>query len=150
MAPRKQRIPVVLDTNVFVNFFLGRKRESASGKIIRLWRDERKLQLVVSEGVVDEYVEVLHRLRVNERLVQRFVERLEGRETVTWVNLGPRVDASEDPDDNLFLSIARSGRAAFVVSSDHHLLDIPQDQRQTFRFAIVTPGEFLAQLAASR
>lgn len=148
MAPRKQRIPVVLDTNVFVNFYLGRKRESAAGTIIRMWRDQRKLQLVVSKGIVDEYMEVLHRLQVDERLVQRFLERLEARESVSWVNLGPRVEASEDPDDNLFLSTARSGRAAFVVSSDHDLLDIPQGKRRIFRFAIVTPGQFLAELAA--
>ena len=114
MATRKQRISVVLDTNVFVNFYLGRKRDSAAATIVRMWRDQRKLQLVVSDGIVEEYAEVLHRLQVAERLVQRFVERLEARETVSWINLGPRVEASEDPDDNLFLSTARSGRAAFA------------------------------------
>ncbi|MCE9525444.1 MAG: putative toxin-antitoxin system toxin component, PIN family [Planctomycetales bacterium] len=146
MAPRKQRIAVVLDTNVLVSFYLGRKRDSAAARIIRLWRENRALQLVVSEGVVDEYAEVLRRLKVNESLIVRFIERLESRETVTWVNLGPRVEASRDPDDNVFLSTAKSGRAAYVVSNDRDLLDIPHQERRRWRFSIVSPKQFLTEL----
>jgi putative PIN family toxin of toxin-antitoxin system len=148
VAPRKERIPVVLDTNVFVSFYLGKRRDSAAATIIRMWRDQRALQLIVSEGIVEEYAEVLRRLEVDEKLVQRFLERLEARQTVSYVNLGPRVDVSEDPDDNLFLSTAISGRAAFVVSQDHDLLDIPRDARKKLRFQIVTPSQLLAELAS--
>jgi uncharacterized protein len=146
VAPRKQRIAVVLDTNVLIRFYLGRKRDSAAAKIIRLWRESRKLQLVVSEGVVQEYAEVLRRLNVDESLILRFIERLESRETVTWVNLGPRSEASRDPDDNVFLSTAISGRAAYVVSNDHDLLDISVQERKRLRFSIVSPSQFLSQL----
>lgn len=148
MAPRKERIPVVLDTNVFVSFYLGKRRDSAAATIIRMWRDQRTLQLIVSEGIVEEYPEVLRRLEVDEKLVQRFLERLEARQTVSYVNLGPRVEASEDPDDNLFLSTAISGRAAFVVSQDRDLLEIPLDARKKLRFKIVTPSQLLAELAS--
>lgn len=148
MAPRKERIPVVLDTNVFVSFYLGKRRDSAAATIIRMWRDQRTLQLIVSEGIVEEYAEVLRRLEVDEKLVQRFLERLEARQTVSYVNLGPRVQASDDPDDNLFLSTAISGRAAFVVSQDRDLLEIPLDARKKFRFQIVTPSQLLAELAS--
>ncbi len=148
MAPRKERIPVVLDTNVFVSFYLGKRRDSAAATIIRMWRDQRRLQLIVSEGIVEEYAEVLRRLEVDEKLVQRFLERLEARQTVSYVNLGPRVDVSEDPDDNQFLSTAISGRAAFVVSQDRDLLEIPRDARKKLRFQIVTPSQLLAELAS--
>lgn len=146
MAPRKQRIAFVLDTNVLISFYLGRKRDSAAATIIRLWRESRKLQLVVSEGVVQEYAEVLRRLKVDESLILRFLERLESRETVTWVNLGPRSEASRDPDDNVFLSTAISGRAAYVVSNDHDLLDISVQERKKLRFSIVSPSQFLSEL----
>jgi uncharacterized protein len=148
VAPRKERIPVVLDTNVFVSFYLGKRRDSAAATIIRMWRDQRTLQLIVSEGIVEEYAEVLSRLEVDEKHVQRFLERLEARQTVSYVNLGPRVEASNDPDDNLFLSTAISGRAAFVVSLDRDLLDIPRDARKRLRFQIVTPSQLLAELAS--
>ena len=67
---------------------------------------------------------------------------------MSHVNLGPRVDASEDPDDNLFLSTAKSGRAEFVVSQDRDLLEIPRDERKKMRFQIVTPYQLLAELAS--
>jgi putative PIN family toxin of toxin-antitoxin system len=148
VAPRKQRISVVLDTNVFVRFYLGRKSDSAAAKIIRLWREIRSLQLVVSDGIVQEYAEVLRRLGVDEALIERFVKRLESRETVSWVNLGPRIKASRDPDDNVFLSTAKSGRASYVVSNDRDLLDIPIQERKKLRFAIVTPKQLLTELGS--
>ena len=49
---------IVLDTNVFVSgvFFGGQP-----GKILSLWRDG-KVKLVLSPDILEEYVEVLHRL----------------------------------------------------------------------------------------
>jgi putative PIN family toxin of toxin-antitoxin system len=111
-----------------------------------MWRENRKLQLIVSDGIVQEYVEVFRRLNVDEALIARLLERLENRATVTWVNLGPRIEASRDPDDNLFLSTAKIGRAAYVVSNDRDLLDIPVQEHKKFRFSIITPKKFLEGL----
>jgi predicted nucleic acid-binding protein len=58
---RKDRVPVVFDTNVVVGYYLSRNPNSARAKVFRLWRYERKLQLIVSADVVAEYAEVLAR-----------------------------------------------------------------------------------------
>ena len=146
MPPRKRRVPVVLDTNVVVGFYLSRTTRSATREIFRLWRDVRRIQLIVSEEVVAEYIEVLRRLQVDEAALRRFRERLAERNTVTHVSLGARPVASRDPDDNIFLATAMTGKAKFVVSSDPDLLTIAATERRRFRFVILSPGEFVARM----
>lgn len=128
MPPRKERIPVVLDTNVVVSFFLSRNLLSASARIFKLWFKQRKLQLIVSGEIIVEYVEVLLRLGVAEKRVKLFNEVLQKRATVTRVNLGARPSLSRDPDDNIFLATAMAGSAGFLVTNDKDLLDIPASQ----------------------
>ena len=146
MPARKDRIPIVLDTNVLIGCYLSRSQRSANVRVVRLWRDLRRIQLVVSGEVVVEYLDVLRRVRVSEVRVARFADRLNRRKTVTHVNLGPRFDVSRDPDDNLMLATAKAGKVEYLVTNDRDLLDIPAAERRKFRFEIVTPQEFLARL----
>lgn len=114
MPPRKRRIPVVFDTNVVVGFYLSRNPRSANQQVFRLWRDQRTLQLIVSAEVVQEYIEVLSRLGVPEPLVTRLEARFARRKTATLVSLGSRPKLSRDPDDNMIIATALSGKARFL------------------------------------
>lgn len=112
---------VVLDTNVFVSgvFFSG-----PPCYILKAWRDG-KIQLLVSEKVLDEYV------RVAEILCEQFSE----------IQLGPIIEllaveaefvspkdlsrpVCVDPDDDKFLECALAGKAKVIVSGDKHLIEI--------------------------
>ena len=86
MPSRKERIAIVLDTNVIVGYYLSRAPQSVNARVFRLWRDQRKLQLIVSDEVVAEYMEVLLRLQVGEPRIARFAERLRRRDTVTHLS----------------------------------------------------------------
>lgn len=145
MPSRKKRVPVVLDTNVVAGYYLGHNPNSARARIFRLWRYERKLQLITSNEVVAEYFEILSRLGAAENKVEAFREVLSRRQTVTHVNLGAQHSISRDPDDDVMLATAATGVAQFLITSDHDLLDIPPEQKRKFRFEIVTPGTFLAR-----
>ncbi len=142
MAAKKDRLVVVLDTNVFVANYLSTNPKSSNVVIVRLWR-ERKLQLVFSEEIADEYDDVLKRLGISKNLVARFLASLHEGVTVTHVNLGKRFTDSRDPKDNPFLSTAAAGRAKFLVTNDSDLLDIPETVRRKFKFRILTPQAFL-------
>lgn len=146
MPRRKERVPVVFDTNLIIAFHLSTNPESANSKVYRLWRNERRLQLVVSDETVGEYLEILARLGVATSRIERLKERLERRETVTRVNLGTRPKASRDPDDNLILAAAIAGQVKFLITNDRDLLDIPAGQKRKFKFSIVSPVEVLIRL----
>jgi putative PIN family toxin of toxin-antitoxin system len=143
VPPRKERVPVVLDTNIIIGYYLSRNPHSANARVFQLWRDQRRLQIIVSDEVIDEYLEMLLQLNVAQKRIDRFAERLEHRATVTHINLGTRPTASRDPDDNIMLAAALGGKAEYLVTRDSDLLDIPDRQKRKFRFEILRPEQFL-------
>ncbi|MFM9960483.1 MAG: putative toxin-antitoxin system toxin component, PIN family [Planctomycetaceae bacterium] len=146
MPRRKWRIPIVLDTNVFASALLSGRRDSVNVEVVRLWRNERKLQLIVCDNLVAEYAEVFERIGIETRTIELFLNRLQRRDSVTHVRLGPRFNMSRDPDDNVLLATARVGLAKYLVTQDRDLLDIPMSQRRLLKFQIVTPAEFLEEV----
>lgn len=143
MPPRKKRVAVVLDTNVLIAFYLSRKPKSAVSKIIRLWRNERRLQLVVSGEILSEYLEILERIGVGEKRIEKLNEIFETYGIVTKVSLGKIPAESRDADDNFVLATALVGKADFLITNDKDLLDISESDKKKFKFQIVTPFEFL-------
>lgn len=133
---------MVIDTNVLVASYLSKTHESPNFKIVKLWR-QRKLQLIITDEIENEYLEVFERLEIPDELTQRFKQRLKKRETVTHVNLGKRFTESRDPKDNPFLSTSARGNAQFLISNDTDLLHISTEDKKKFKFEIVTPQQFL-------
>src|SRR5258708_24011690 len=95
-----------------VGFYLSGTPGSANQQAFRLWRDQRQLKLIVSDDVLQEYLEILSRLGVPERLVKRLEKRFANRITATHVSLGSRAKLSRDSDDNIMIATARSARLA--------------------------------------
>lgn len=143
MSPRKDRIAVVLDTNVLIGYYLSTKKDSANSRVYRLWRTRRKLQLIISDEIMTEYLEILDRLGVPPLRVIRLKQRFERRETVSHINLGTRPAISRDPDDNVMIATALGGEAQFLITNDRDLLDIPSAEQQKYRFKIIRPADFL-------
>ena len=135
---------MVLDTNVLVRSYVRAREKSASVRVFKLWRERRLLQLIVSDELQVEYLEILQRLNVSSQRIDGLVRRLRERVTVTHVNLGPRFTSSRDPDDNILLATAAAGKAKYLITNDRDLLEIPDSSRRRFRFEIVTPQDFLA------
>ena len=148
MPARKARVLVVLDTNVIVSYYLGKKPLSASTQIFRLWRYERHLQLIVSDAVVDEYLKLLERVGVTEARIEQFRQQVASASIVMRVKLGARHAISRDPDNDVLLATAAAGEVQFLITNDYDLLDIPLAQKRRFRFEIVKPSAFLARWEA--
>lgn len=142
-------MPVVLNTNVIIAFHLSTNHHSPNVKIYRLWRNERRLQLIVSDEIISEYLEILLRLGVSDERIILLKERLELRQTVTHVKLGGRPAVSRDPDDNLVLATALAGKAKMLITNDRDLFDMPASAERKCKFAVVTPSEFLTAFEAA-
>jgi putative PIN family toxin of toxin-antitoxin system len=143
---RKDRIPVVFDTNLFITRLLRRKKNSINQRVFNLWLARRRLQLIISQPILDEYLGVLAMLGATPQNLARLEHHLSTSKTVTRVNLGRRFYLSRDPDDNKFLDTAYAGKAKFIVSRDADLLDIPKEDLRGMRVQIVSPFELLRQL----
>ncbi|HEX8396094.1 MAG TPA: putative toxin-antitoxin system toxin component, PIN family [Pyrinomonadaceae bacterium] len=141
--PRKSRVAVVFDTNIIVGQLLAKTRRSANARVYDLWLVKRQLQLIVSEQIITEYLELLGRIGVETENIARFHERLLNSPIVTQTNLGKRFKDSRDSDDNVMLDTAQAGRAKFLITNDRDLLEISDKAKCKFSFQIVKPSEFL-------
>ena len=131
---------VVLDTNVFISavFFGG-----VPGQILEFWKCGQ-VELVTSEELLSEYVDVLHRL----------AGRYRGVDTAPIIGLviknalfvepaalaGPVCD---DPGDDKFIATAMGGHARVIVSGDSHLIHVSGHKG----IEVLRPAAFIARMS---
>jgi len=111
---------VVLDTNIFVSAILGGKLSI----ILDEWR-AGQFTLLVSEPIVREYLDVISRPKfkiVASEIATITEYLLKTAEFVTPMETIAVIEA--DPSDNKFLEAALTGNAIYIVSGDHHLLQL--------------------------
>lgn len=132
-------IRAVVDTNVFISSFFGGNPR----KIIDLWKQDR-LQLCLSQAIVEEYVEVLLRLGLQDKTEIKELLSLfsKGGNTIFTSETKPVSLVLDDPDDNKFIECAIALDAEHVISGDKHLLRI----RKYLRIKISSPLEFLNEI----
>ena len=137
---------VVLDTNVLISAIISSKGSPA--KILDLWR-EGAFDLVFSEETLKELIDVMSRPKllritgINEDELNRLVSYLRNSSIVVDSSEDISI-AIEDPNDTKFISCAVQAGAKYIVSGDHHLLDVEKFEGT----AIVTPAEFLRTFAS--
>lgn len=136
---------VVLDTNVLVSGLIS--PHGTPARIMAAWKEE-KIELVVSDSILRELGEVLNREKIRQYYLHldydlpiKFLIGL--RRFARLVSGQIKVDAIvADSTDNMFLSAALEAGAEFLVTGDHHLLQLHTYQG----ISIVSPAEFLAIL----
>ena len=115
-------VRVVVDTNVLVSALID------DGKPRRLVVELLdKHTVILSRQMLAELADVLSRdkFSVTSSQVDRFVSSLVRMSKIVPDNTRFKV-ILEDPDDNMVLNTAFSGRADFIVTGDHHLLVLRQ------------------------
>ena len=101
--------------------------------------------------MITEYLGVfVDVLGMNAEAVDEWQNRFETDGRSSLVNLGRRYTASRDPDDNLLLATATAGEARYLITNDRDLLEVPDSFRQTLKYEIVKPQEFLKHWDAER
>ena len=138
---RRNRIPVVLDTNVLVSAALFPL--SHPWRVFDIVRGQGSL--IASVETLAEIDTVLKRPRFDRYLRRTLREEfLEGLgQMVRVVEITQTIRACRDPKDDKFLELALSGRATHIISGDRDLLDL-----HPFRgIPIRTPGAFLSAVA---
>jgi putative PIN family toxin of toxin-antitoxin system len=146
MIARKKRTPVVLDTNVFVRSFKARSNTNANRRIVRLWLMEKKLQLILSDELIEEYLRIFSDvLGMDQQTVGEWQTRFRKDRRATVASLARRYTESRDPDDNVLLATATAGQTEYLITNDRDLLELPEEFVRTLPYAIVPPQVFLKE-----
>lgn len=140
MPPKaeKRKPRGVVDTSVLVAGISGFREPFVSGRnpsadVLHRWAEKNNFVWLITEDILEEYKEVLKRLRVRPNLIGKVVNLI--RERAEEVKVRPSVEISPDPKDDPFCLCAEQGKADFVVTLN--LKDFPQDR---LKATVILPG----------
>lgn len=139
---RRRNPRVVIDTSVLVAGISGFRDQylpakNPSADILRSWAQQQTFLWLITEDILDEYKEILQRLRVRPHVIGRVVNLTRERSEV--LELRSAAEISPDPKDDAFCLCANEGKAEFLVTLN--LKDFPQAR---LKATVVSPGGFLA------
>jgi putative PIN family toxin of toxin-antitoxin system len=139
-------VKVVLDTSVFIAATLS--KTGASAEPLRLWRDEARFDIAVSDELLREIAQVLSREKfagaVGQTEVRRFIAEV-SRNAIRYAVGTPRA-ASRDAKDDFLVELAKIAEADALVSLDHDLLD----EERFGRVVALRPTALLVMLRETR
>jgi putative PIN family toxin of toxin-antitoxin system len=136
---------VVVDTNVIVSGILSRK--GAPYELSKAWRGRRFL-LLSSSAILTEvravlqYPHIRKKYPLSDEEVEQTIALLEQDALLVRGDAHVTGSIPDDPKDEMFLACALDGQADFIVSGDHHLLNL----RFYREIPVITTREFLEQL----
>jgi len=148
MPPRRRRkLRLVIDTNVLVRGVRAFRQQPPEPltpelRLILGWiEDEDSFEWLFSETILDEYREVLRRLRVPPSVVGRVVNLM--RQGGTLVEIHEHGSFSPDADDDPFYHCALDGDGDFIVTDNTRDFPPPENRK---RPKIITPVEAVKQI----
>src|SRR6266487_1647356 len=136
-------IRAVLDANVFASSLIQPK--GPSGRIIKRFLVDKAFQVVTSADILQEvkrclyYPRVRKRIRVSDDEIEAYIASVALIADTVQPSKAVLGVVEADPDDDKYLSAALEGRAEYIISGDHHLLDV----KDYAGIKILPPAEFL-------
>ncbi len=132
---------IVIDANLFASGLI--KPDSNPGRILDLI-ERNQVELILSPPIIREIKRILLYPRLqkyHQKTAQEIDAYFEDVLMFAWIVEGEMtVDIiKDDPSDNKYLACAYEGEADYIISRDHHLLDIETYQR----IAVVKAKAFL-------
>lgn len=114
-------------------FVFGR---NPSADVLHRWSERNNFVWLITEDILEEYKEVLKRLRVRPNLIGKVINLI--RERAEEVKVRASAQISPDPKDDVLCLCAESGKADFVVTLNPK--DFPQEDLKS---KVVLPSEFI-------
>ncbi len=112
---------IILDTNLWISFLISNDFSKLDEIIF-----QKKAVLVFSKELLDEFLEVTKRTKFRRFFSKTDVENI--LETIDeyadFVIVKSKITICRDPKDNFLLSLAKDGKADFLLTGDNDLLTI--------------------------
>lgn len=132
-------ISVIVDTNVIISALISK---NAPNKILYNYIFSNKVSLILSDDILEEYTSVLSRDKfskypgfvANAELVIALINEL-----AIKINPTEKVAIAIDPDDNVFLELAKASSANYIITGnikDFGVIKFENTQ-------IITPTDFI-------
>lgn len=135
---------IVIDANIIISAAFGGKPLEAAVRAMG------KYKVYVSQEIKQELIMVFSKLSkklTKEQLASAQEKINELIKAATLVEVSAHIVLSGDAKDDYYLSLCREIGAAFLITGDKDLLDIPKDmlKKAGIKTLIVNPHEFLEE-----
>ena len=117
----KSEIRVVIDTNVWISFLIGKTLAGLAEAIIN-----ESVTILFSEELIDELLEVLQRPKFEKYFSHEDITELLSLIRITFkqVEITKHFTDCRDPKDNFLLDLCVSGNADYLITGDDDLLSL--------------------------
>jgi len=139
---RDQKVKVVIDTNVLVSAVIS--KDSSPGDVVRL-AILGEIENYTSEDILEEVERILNSEKVLQRIGSKHKDDIIRIYRLISIKVSPKIRVNvieRDPSDNKFLEAALEAKADFIITGDHHLLEL----REFRGVKILSPSDFLKLL----
>ena len=123
MKQANKSLRVIIDTNVWISFFIGKMLND-----LQYYIANERVRIITCEEQVVELKSVLSRPKIIKYISQpktdEFISLLDEKAELVEIKTG--INICRDPKDNFLLSLAVDSSADFLVSGDMDLLSIKQ------------------------
>lgn len=124
--PGKRKIKVILDTNLFISFLIGKRLKSLKSSLVNsdviLIFAEQNIQELQIVARRDKFRRYFHEEDVNDLI--DFIQII-GK----IYKIDEYVEICRDPKDDFLLALAKKGKADYLVSGDKDLLVLETYQK---------------------
>ena len=118
---RSKTIKVIIDTNLFVSFLIGKQLQGLKGLLINF-----HIELIFAEQNIQELRIVTQRPKFKKYFkaedMNDLIELIKAIGQIYTIDKVPNI--CRDPKDNYLLELARKGKADYLVTGDTDLLEI--------------------------
>ena len=139
---RDQKVKVVIDTNVLVSAVIS--KDSSPADVVRL-AILGEIENYTSEDTLAEVERILNSEKVLQRIRREHKDDIIRIYRLISIKVSPKIRVNvieRDPSDNKFLEAALEAKADFIITGDHHLLEL----REFRGVKILSPSDFLKLL----
>jgi len=116
---KDNNIRVVIDTNIWIGFLIGKTLSGLSEALIN-----DKIRVLFSDELFEEVAEVLQRPKFKKYFSQNDIAELISliHLKTEFVEIRERFEDCRDPKDNFLLDLCVSGNADYLLTGDDDLL----------------------------
>ena len=119
--PKKVKHRIIIDTNIWISFLIGRRFRLLKKLIV-----EKKVEIILSEQILTEIRTVTSRPTFIQYFGSIEVDKLINflKYVGKMVDIKTEIKKCRDPKDDFLLSLAIDSQADFLITGDKDLLDI--------------------------
>jgi len=141
--PKKQHLKVIIDTNLWISFLIGKELANLKQLIVN-----KTLQVVLCSQILEEINLVIQRPKLQKYFPVAKVQEL--LELLNIIGLSREITSEvsicRDAKDNYLLALAKDSQADFLITGDRDLLSLVNFEGTE----ILTYKDFLQKIGNSK